>query len=74
MQPSAIFLAVLAGMLLTTVLGRLRAPSSAPPQIITINPAPPAAAPGCLGQLGSLMKLAAIGFLTLFLLRLVLAS
>ncbi len=63
------------GFVLAAFMSLFRRPVSGPGQIVTVNP-PSAAArpPGCLAQIGALMKLAAILFLSLFFLRLILLS
>ena len=63
------------GGLLASFLGLFRRPAGAPAQIVTVNPLPAAARPpGCLARLGDLVRLATIGFLALFFLRLILLS
>ncbi len=63
------------GFILAAFMGMFRRPVSGPGQIVTVNP-PPAAVrpPGCLAQIGAFVKLAAIAFLMLFFLRLLLLS
>ena len=61
------------GGLLASFRGLFRRPAGAPAQIVTVNPLPAAARPpGCLARLGGLARLVAIGFLTVFFLRLIL--
>jgi hypothetical protein len=73
MLTTTLILGMLIGGMLASFLGLFRRPAGAPAQIVTVNPLPAAARPpGCLARLGGLVRLAAIGFLTLFFLRLIL--
>ena len=75
MLTTTLIFGMLIGGLLASFLGLFRRPAGAPAQIVTVNPLTAAARPpGCLARLGGLVRLATIGFLALFFLRLILLS